>query len=165
MNRRDFIKTTSLLPTAAAVSALPRFSLSAFAATSAKWRVFEVTTKVDVLKPAGTTRAWLPLPLVADTDYQKNLGSTWSIEGGSAVTATDGKYGAELVSAEWPESVKMPRGRFKQTRQSCKSRTRRVAALSGGDRVHADRRHRARHRARHHEERAWRRHRKSARVV
>ena len=70
MNRRDFIKTTSLLPAAAAAAAvavLPQFSLSAFAA-AAKWRVFEVTTKVEVLKPEGTTRAWLPLPLVADTD-------------------------------------------------------------------------------------------------
>ena len=83
MNRRDFIKTTSVLPAAAAVAVLPQFSLSAFAA-AARWRVFEVTTKVEVLKPEGTTRVWLPLPLVADTDYQKNLGSTWSIEGGTA---------------------------------------------------------------------------------
>ena len=100
MNRRDFIKTAALVPAAAAVSVLPQFSLSAFAA-AAKWRVFEVTTKVEVLKPEGTTRAWLPLPLVADTDYQKNLGSTWSIEGGTAATATDGKYGAEFIAAEW----------------------------------------------------------------
>ncbi|HWP87679.1 MAG TPA: twin-arginine translocation signal domain-containing protein, partial [Burkholderiales bacterium] len=99
MNRRDFIKTTSLLPAAAAVAVLPQFSLSAFAA-AAKWRVFEVTTKVEVLKPEGTTRVWLPLPLVADTDYQKNLGSTWSIEGGTAVTGMDGKYGAEFIAAE-----------------------------------------------------------------
>ena len=62
MNRRDFIKTTSMLPAAAAVSVLPQFAPSAFAA-AAKWRVFEVTTKVEVLKPEGTTRVWLPLPL------------------------------------------------------------------------------------------------------
>jgi len=107
MNRRDFIKTTSLLPAAAAVSVLPQFSLSAYAA-AAKWRVFEVTTKVEVLKPAGATRVWLPLPLAADTDYQKNLGSTWSIEGGSAASTTDGKYGAEFIAAEWPDAVKTP---------------------------------------------------------
>src|SRR3954465_111509 len=107
MNRRDFIKTTSVLPAAAAVSVLPQFAPSAFAA-AAKWRVFEVTTKVEVLKPEGTTRVWLPLPLVADTDYQKNLGSTWSIEAGTAVTAVDGNYGAEFITAEWPASVKAP---------------------------------------------------------
>ena len=108
MNRRDFIKSSTLLPAAAAVAALPRFSLSAFAAADGKWRVFEVKTKVEVLKAAGSTRVWLPLPLVSDTDYQKNLGSTWSIEGGSAVTATDGKYGAELVAAEWTDAAKTP---------------------------------------------------------
>src|SRR3954470_10857702 len=107
MNRRDFIKTTSVLPAAAAVSMLPQFSLSAYAA-AAKWRVFEVVTKVEVLKPEGATRAWLPLPLVADTDYQKNLGSTWSIDGGTAASTTDGKYGAELVAAEWPAASKAP---------------------------------------------------------
>ena len=108
MNRRDFIKTSTLLPAAAAVSVLPQFSLSALAAPSPKWRVFEVTTRVEVLKPAGMTRVWLPLPLVADTDYQKNLGSTWTIEGGSAVTTMDGKYGAELLAAEWPDAVQAP---------------------------------------------------------
>ena len=107
MNRRDFIKTTSLLPAAAAVSVLPQFSLSAYAA-AAKWRVFEVTTKVEVLKPEGATRVWLPMPLVADTDYQKNLGSTWSIDGGTAVSAIDSKYGAEMIVAEWPDAAKIP---------------------------------------------------------
>lgn len=107
MNRRKFIKTAAVFPAVAAVSALPQFSPSAFAA-AAKWRVFEVTTRVEVLKPAGATRAWLPLPLVADTDYQKNLGSTWSIDGGAAVSTTDGRYGAELVAAEWPADVKAP---------------------------------------------------------
>ena len=107
MNRREFIKTASLIPAAAAVSSLAQFSPSVFAA-AAKWRVFEVTTKVEVLKPEGATRVWLPLPLASDTDYQKNLGSTWSIEGGTAMSATDSKYGAQFVAAEWPASVKAP---------------------------------------------------------
>ena len=84
MNRRDFIRTTSMLPAAAAVSAMPQFVSEALAAATDKWRVFEVTTKVGVLKPAGATRVWLPLPLVADNDFQKNLGSIWTVEGGTA---------------------------------------------------------------------------------
>ncbi len=107
MNRRDFIKTASLLPAAAAVSVLPQFALSAFAA-AAKWRVFEVTTKVGVLKPAGTSRVWLPLPLAGDTDYQKNLGSTWNVEGGTAAVVNDGKYGAEMLYFEAAASDKVP---------------------------------------------------------
>ena len=110
MDRRGFLKIGTLLPAAAAVSATPALSTFAYAnvAPGDKWRVFEVTTKVEVLKSAGTTRVWLPLPLVTDTDYQKNLGSIWSVEGGTAVTATDGKYGAELLHAEWPASVNNP---------------------------------------------------------
>jgi len=105
MNRRDFFKSSTFLPAAAAVAVLPQFS---FAAANDRWRVFDVTTKVEVLKPAGTTRVWLPLPLAGDTDYQKNLGSTWSAEGGTITSTTDGKYGAELIAVEWPEAVKNP---------------------------------------------------------
>lgn len=109
MNRRNFIRTTTLLPAAAAaVSVLPRFSVAAFAAPGDKWRVFEVTTKVGVLKPAGMTRVWLPLPLVADTDYQKNLGSTWNVGSGTAAVSTDGKYGAEILCAEFSDASKTP---------------------------------------------------------
>lgn len=109
MNRRDFIKTTTLLPAAvAAVSALPPFSASAFAAPGDKWRVFEVTTNVGILKPAGVTRVWLPLPLAADTDYQKSLGNTWNVEDGTAAVSTDGKYGAELLYVEFSGASKIP---------------------------------------------------------
>ena len=108
MNRRDFIKTTTMLPAAAAVSAMPQFVSAALAATTDKWRVFEVTTKVGVLKPAGATRVWLPLPLTADTDFQKNLGSTWTVEGGTAAIVNDGKYGAEMLYFEATDTTKVP---------------------------------------------------------
>ena len=107
MNRRDFIKTTTMLPAAAAVSAMPQFVPEALAATD-KWRVFEVTTKVGVLKPAGATRVWLPLPLAGDTDFQKNLGSTWKTEGGTAAVVGDGKYGAEMLYFDVTDSGKVP---------------------------------------------------------
>ena len=62
MNRRDFLSST------AAVSAALAFPLGkrkwrAFAPSTAAagdWRSFEVTTYVEVLKPAGTTRVWVP---------------------------------------------------------------------------------------------------------
>ncbi len=109
MNRRDFIKTTTVLPAAvAAVSALPPFSAPAFAAPGDKWRVFEVTTNVGILKPAGVTRVWLPLPLAADTDYQKSLGNTWNVEGGTAAVSSDGKYGAQLLTVEFADAPNIP---------------------------------------------------------
>ena len=36
------------------------------------WRTFEVTTRVDILKPEGVTRVWLPVPSV-DSDWQHSL--------------------------------------------------------------------------------------------
>ena len=108
MNRRNFIKTGGLLPAAAAVSALPQFVSDALAASSDKWRVFEVTTKVGILKPAGVTRVWLPLPLAGDNAFQKNLGSTWSAEGGTLTPVNDGKYGAEMLYFETADTGKVP---------------------------------------------------------
>lgn len=105
MDRRHFLKSGAALPTAIAVSTLPRL---AFADTASGWRVFEVTTSVEVLKPQGTTRVWLPVPLVSDTDYQKTLGNSWTAEGGSVRYSQDAKYGAGIVSAEFPETTQKP---------------------------------------------------------
>ena len=71
MDRRQFLKSTAMLPAAAAVSGMPRFA-SADTAAAGDWRVFEVTTEAKVLEPVGVTRVWLPVPLARDTDYQKN---------------------------------------------------------------------------------------------
>lgn len=107
MDRRQFIKAGTLLPAAAAVSAWPGFSAAKTTADS-PWRMYEVTTQVEVLKPAGVTRVWLPVPLTVDTDYQKGHGNSWSAEGGKATFAQDPKYGAGIVSAEWAEGAQKP---------------------------------------------------------
>ena len=74
MDRRDFLRISSVVP---AGLIRPSALTSAFAANAVpdKWRIFEVTTRVEVIKPAGVTRVWLPLPLTADTDYHKSLRS------------------------------------------------------------------------------------------
>ncbi|MGZ5082187.1 MAG: transglutaminase-like domain-containing protein [Usitatibacter sp.] len=109
MDRRDFIRITGL---ASASAVLPAAVPSAFAEASAgavpaeRWRVFEVTTRVEVQKPVGVTRVWLPTPLAQDTPYQKSLGNTFHAEGGTSGYVTDPKYGAGIVWAEWPEGAK-----------------------------------------------------------
>ena len=104
MDRRAFIKTSAAWPLAAA--GLPRM---AAASTPGPWRVFEVTTRAEILKPAGMTRIWLPVPLTSDTPYQKSLGNNWSAEGGSASYSQEAKYSMGIVHAEFPESVKDPK--------------------------------------------------------
>jgi len=66
MDRRDFLRISSIAP---ASLALPGAVSSALAASTVtdKWRVYEVTTQVEVQKPAGVTRVWLPL---ADCRYR-----------------------------------------------------------------------------------------------
>jgi hypothetical protein len=109
MDRRDFMRITGL---ASASIAIPSTLSSALAQTTAdkpgpdKWRLFEVTTRVEVQKPVGVTRVWIPTPLAHDTPFQKTLGNTFQAEGGSSGYATDPKYGAGFIWAEWPEGVR-----------------------------------------------------------
>lgn len=107
MDRRNFLIGGAALPTAVAMSGLPRV-VFANTAMGNSWHVFEVTTQVEILKPGGVTRVWLPVPLAADTDYQKGLGNNWTTEGGAASYSRDSKYGAGILSAVFPEAVKRP---------------------------------------------------------
>ena len=107
MHRRAFLKASCALPTMAMMATLPRFA-RAETDTAGKWRVFEVTTQVEILKPVGVTRAWLPIPLTEDTPYQKGLRNTWKADGATVSSAQDPKFGAAFVFAEWPEAVQKP---------------------------------------------------------
>lgn len=107
MDRRSFLKTTAAVPAAAAVSNLPGLA-SANPSAAGPWRTFEVTTHVEVLKPAGATRIWLPLPLTKDTDYFKSLGNSWKAEGAAVRFVQERKYGAGILFAEFPDSGGKP---------------------------------------------------------
>ncbi len=108
MDRRDFLRISGA---ASAGNALPSIATSAFAQAPAAtggdgWRVFEVTARVEVLRPVGLTRVWLPMPLQSDTDYQKALGNTWSAGDGRTWASKDSHYGSDILSAEWAEGMK-----------------------------------------------------------
>ena len=106
MDRRKFLQSGTA---AATLASLPRISLAQqlpFDPRPGAWRSFEVTTRVEILKPSGASRAWVPVPSV-DRDYQKPLGNTWS-GNGAASLASDGKYGAAMVAAEWGAAEKAP---------------------------------------------------------
>jgi transglutaminase-like putative cysteine protease len=104
MDRRDFLRLTGA---ASATLAVPAAVSQAFAQAKAEpWRTFEVTTRVEVVKPAGTTRIWLPTPLTQDTPYQRAMGNQWSVEGGTVAQAVDERYGNGIVWAEFPAGVR-----------------------------------------------------------
>ena len=107
MDRRDFIRMTAA---ASAGMTLPGAVSQAFAqapaAAPAGWKTYEVTTRVEVLKPAGVTRIWLPTPLTQDTAYHRSLANSWQADGGTAAQWVDPKYGAGIVWAEFPDGVR-----------------------------------------------------------
>jgi transglutaminase-like putative cysteine protease len=92
----------------AVMSALPRWARADTGMAPGTWRVFELTTQVQILKPAGVTRVWLPVPLAEDTTFQKSLGNTWQAAGATVSATQDAKFGAPLVFAEWPQGVQNP---------------------------------------------------------
>jgi transglutaminase-like putative cysteine protease len=105
MNRREFLCSAG-----AASASLALFDptwLQADDGSAARWRTFEVTTRVEVLQPAGVTRVWLPTPLIVDTPYQKALGNVFVADnGGQASIHDDASMATGMVAAEWPDGAK-----------------------------------------------------------
>ena len=107
MNRRRFLKRGFALSAGVLAAGLPRPARMAQAQGS-KWRTFEVITRVEPVSPSGVTRAWIPVPLMGETDYFKRLGDTWKGNGAVMRLERDPKYDAGFVYAEWPGSEKAP---------------------------------------------------------
>jgi len=104
MNRRDFLSRASGVT---ASLTLPRVSwLFPQERVSADWREFEVTTRVQILKSSGSTRVWLPAPLLGETPYQKTFVNTFDAEGGTANLAERKADGLAMVVAEFPAGIK-----------------------------------------------------------
>ena len=81
MDRRDFLRTAGIV---SASFAFPNSGcLVAQSTKPGNWRTFEVTTRVEVLKPSGATRIWVPAALIRETPYQKTLVNTFKSEGGA----------------------------------------------------------------------------------
>ena len=106
MRRRSFLQAGAA---ASALTVLPRFGFAQqlpFDPKPAGWRTFEVTTRVEILKPQGASRAWIPVPAV-ESDYQKVIGSSWSGNGSCTGTGSCSCTGSCTGScapqlARWP---------------------------------------------------------------
>lgn len=111
--RRTFLSNSALALVASALPAI-NFAADGPAASSERrfnlqpgdWRTFEVTTRVDIAKPQGTTKVWLPIPSI-NTDWQQSLQSSFT-SNGSARLAADTTYGARLLYAEFAASESKP---------------------------------------------------------
>src|SRR5262249_44561587 len=108
MRRRDFIRTTGLAAFGATFARVgpgsDRGRTPTAEAAEDGWRVFEITTRVEIRKPAGRTRVWLPTPLV-DTPYQRTLGDTYRADGGFVEMAERPGESLDMLVAEWPDGA------------------------------------------------------------
>jgi len=89
---------------AAVVAALPWRRLRA----ATGWRTFEVATRAEISRAQGVSRAWLPVPLNADTDWQRALGNTWNGNAKRMEEMRVGKYGVPMLYAEWAPGTEAP---------------------------------------------------------
>jgi transglutaminase-like putative cysteine protease len=104
MNRRDFLRSTSL---AFAGLTLTKAELSfAQHPPSSDWRMFEVTTRAEVLKPAGETKVWLPAALIQNTLFQRTTSNRFVADGGMARMVESTPNALGIVVATFPSDAK-----------------------------------------------------------
>jgi hypothetical protein len=105
MERRKFLQATLAMPALAVMPSAVRETVAAQPAES--WRTYEIVTKVEIANPSGVSRAWVPVPWTVKSDWHNPMGNQWTGNGQMRVV-TDGKYGAEMVYAEWKDGEKAP---------------------------------------------------------
>ena len=104
MRRRDFLRSAGVV---SASMAFPKAGRLFAQETSPKaWRTFDVTTNVQVLKPSGTTRIWIPAALLNPTPFQKTLANDFKAEGGTAKLIENSADSLGIIAAEFPSGVR-----------------------------------------------------------
>jgi transglutaminase-like putative cysteine protease len=137
--RRRFLTNTAV---ALAATALPAINFAAdampaerkFSPVPGNWRTFEVTTRVDIAKPQGVTKVWLPIPSV-NSDWQKSLESNYTSNGKTQLV-TDSVYGARMLYVEFAENEAKPYVELTsriQTQNRAQDWTQKTAATEDAD--------------------------------
>jgi transglutaminase-like putative cysteine protease len=104
MNRRDFLQSGSMLSASLAFAKAGR--LFSGVTTLDRWRTFQLTTRVEVLKTSGATRVWVPAALISETPFQKPLANTFNCEGGTAKIVESKTDALGIIAAEFPAGIR-----------------------------------------------------------
>ena len=104
MNRRDFLQSGSIVSASLAFAKAGR--LFSEVTTPDRWRTFQVTTRVEVLKTSGNTRIWVPAALISETPFQKTLANTFSCADGTAKIVESKTDALGIIAAEFPAGVR-----------------------------------------------------------
>ena len=108
--RRQLIQKSAVALAASVLPAInfaqPAGAVRQFSPQPGQWRTFDVTTRVDIAKPQGVTKVWLPVPSV-NTDWQQSQSSSFS-SNGKAQLSSDAQDGARMLYVEFADSVAQP---------------------------------------------------------
>ena len=99
MKRRDFLQAASGISASSLL-------LKAANVTRGGWRTFEVRTRVEVLKPTGVTRLWVPAALISETPYQRTISNHFDGNERARMVVTNRTEPVAMVAAEFPAGVK-----------------------------------------------------------
>jgi transglutaminase-like putative cysteine protease len=99
LNRRQWLLATSAA-TWGAGSFPARAQERAFNPQPGAWRRFEITTTIELKAGSAPARVWVPLPSV-ESGYQRLLDDSFTGNAQSTRVATDARYGARMVLAEF----------------------------------------------------------------
>jgi transglutaminase-like putative cysteine protease len=101
MKRRKFLQAAASVTAGLAVS-----SPKGLIADDARWRSFEITTQIEVLKPSGATRVWAPAALIRNTPYQRTVANKFRCEGSANETVVNQTNALGIIVAEFPPGKK-----------------------------------------------------------
>jgi transglutaminase-like putative cysteine protease len=104
MHRRNFLHFAGAAPASLLMGSVER--LFGGDRRLDGWRTFEVTTHVEVLKPSGATRIWVPAALISNTPYQRTLACEFKCEGSTAKVFQSKPESLGIVYAEFSSGTK-----------------------------------------------------------
>ena len=104
MDRRDFLQRMGALSAGLALPGAGQMLAESAALNG--WRTFEVTTRIEVLKPSGMTHIWAPGALTVKTPFQRTLANKFQAEGGTVHTVQRKQDGLEIIYAQFPDGVR-----------------------------------------------------------
>lgn len=99
LTRRAFIQST------ASAIALPiLYPYSSSHAQASEWKTYEITTEITLDAPNQKVRAWLPLPLITNTDYFTTQSIKTDGDASRTAIVKTPSGDTQLLSAEWDGS-------------------------------------------------------------
>jgi len=101
MNRRDFLQAAGLI---ACISSSSRTARGQHSVTPG-WRTFELTTRIEIVKPSGTTHIWVPEPLISQAPFQRTGPTTWQGSGGIVKKSQNTRDALDMLVARFPPGV------------------------------------------------------------